>query len=115
LQTDVPLIDALRAHGFAVAIETNGTVPLKVRPDWVCVSPKAGTRVVLAEADELKLVYPQAGAEPEKFTDFAAMHRWLSPMDGPDLARNVAAAAAYCRSHPAWRLNIQAHKMWGIP
>jgi 7-carboxy-7-deazaguanine synthase len=115
LQADAPLVEALRAHGFVVAMETNGTVPLRARPDWVCVSPKAGARVVLAEADELKLVYPQAGAEPERFTSFAAAHRWLSPMDGPDLARNVAAAAAYCRRHPAWRLNIQAHKAWGIP
>ena len=115
LQADTALIDAFRAQGFTVAIETNGTVPLKARPDWVCVSPKAGTRLALAEADELKLVFPQPGAEPERFADFAATHRWLSPMDGPDLARNIAAAAAYCRSHPGWRLNIQAHKTWDIP
>ncbi len=114
LQLDAELVDALRSRGFTVAIETNGTRTLPCRLDWVCVSPKAGARLVLSEADELKLVYPQVGCEPAAFYGFPAAHRWLSPMDGPDLAINTEQAAAYCRDHPAWRLAIQAHKSWGI-
>ncbi|WP_043363517.1 7-carboxy-7-deazaguanine synthase [Belnapia sp. F-4-1] len=114
LQVDAPLLDALHAAGFTVAIETNGTQPLPGPVDWVCVSPKAGAPLALARADELKLVYPQAGIDPAEFRAFPALHRWLSPMDGPALAGNTAAAAAYCLGHPEWRLNIQAHKAWGI-
>lgn len=114
LQVDAPLLDALRAQGFRTAIETNGTIALPAPIDWVCVSPKAGAPLVLTKADELKLVYPQAGAAPELFADFPATHRWLSPMDGPDIAANTAQAAAHCLAHPHWRLNIQAHKAWGM-
>lgn len=114
LQVNAALVAALRAHGFRVAVETNGTQALPCDIDWVCVSPKAGAPLVLLRADELKLVYPQHGAAPEAFSDFQATHRWLSPMDGPDLSANMALAAAYCLHHPAWRLNIQAHKVWGV-
>lgn len=114
LQVDAPLLAALRAAEFTVAIETNGTLPLPGPIDWVCVSPKAGAPLALTEADELKLVYPQAGIAPGALADFPARLRWLSPMDGPELAANTAAAAGYCREHPAWRLNIQAHKAWGV-
>jgi len=115
LQADAGLILALKQRGFAVAVETNGTQRLPAPLDWVCVSPKAGAPLVLDRADELKLVYPQAGAAPEQFVGFPARHHWLSPMDGPDRQRNTAAAAAYCLAHPAWRLAIQAHKSWGLP
>jgi 7-carboxy-7-deazaguanine synthase len=115
LQVDAALLQALRARGFWLAVETNGTRPLPGRVDWICASPKAGAALALNDADELKLVFPQKGAEPERFTGFQAPHRWLSPMDGPHLAANTEAAAAYCRAHPEWRLNIQAHKIWGIP
>ena len=115
LQVDAALIEALRARGFTLAVETNGTQAMPAPLDWVCVSPKAGAPLVLAQADELKLVHPQDGAEPERFVDFPATHRWLSPMDGPDLRENTRRAAAYCLAHPAWRLAIQAHKTWGIP
>jgi 7-carboxy-7-deazaguanine synthase (Cx14CxxC type) len=115
LQVDAELLAALRSRSFYVAVETNGTQPLPARLDWVCVSPKAGAPLVLSRADELKLVYPQAGAEPERFADFAAPVRWLSPMDSPARAENTRAAAAYCLAHPEWRLAIQAHKTWGIP
>ena len=115
LQVDLPLIRALRRHGFMIAIETNGTQPLPAPIDWVCVSPKAGAPLVLRQADELKLVYPQPGAEPEAFADFPARFHWLSPMDSPRRQRNTEAAAAYCRAHPQWRLAIQAHKSWGLP
>ncbi len=114
LQVDALLVAALRSRGFRVAVETNGTQALPCRVDWVCISPKAGARVVLTDADELKLVFPQEGVSPEQFHGFSANHYWLSPMDGPDLAKNIAKTAAYCLAHPEWRLNIQAHKTWGI-
>ncbi len=115
LQADPALLDALHARGFWIAVETNGTQTLPGRVNWLCVSPKAGAPIVLRAADELKLVYPQAGVEPELFDGFETRERWLSPMDGPDVAAHTAAAAAYCAAHPAWRLNIQAHKTWDIP
>ena len=115
LQADAALLAALRARGVWVAVETNGTCPLPGPVDWLCVSPKAGAPLALAGADELKLVYPQPGAEPDRFAGFAAAHRWLSPMDGPAAAANTAAAAAFCAANPEWRLNIQAHKTWNIP
>ena len=114
LQVDAPLLDALRAAGFTIAVETNGTQPLPGPIDWVCVSPKAGAPLALEAADELKLVHPQAGMDPAGFRAFPARHRWLSPMDGPAAAANTAAAADYCLRNPEWRLNIQAHKAWGI-
>jgi 7-carboxy-7-deazaguanine synthase (Cx14CxxC type) len=114
LQVNAALVEALRARGFRVAVETNGTQPLPCDLDWICVSPKAGAPLVLLRADELKLVYPQEAAAPADFTDFEATHRWLSPMDGPNLVDNTALSAAYCLRHPAWRLNIQAHKVWGL-
>jgi len=114
LQADAALIAALRRRAFFIAVETNGTQELPAPLDWVCVSPKAGAPLVLRRADELKLVYPQADAEPERFVDFPAGHHWLSPMDGPARDRNTEAAAAYCLAHPRWRLAIQAHKTWGL-
>ena len=115
MQVDTALLSALRQSGFWIAVETNGTRALPGPVDWLCVSPKAGAALVLDRADELKLVYPQAGAEPEGLAGFSARERWLSPMDGADLAANTAAASAYCMAHPEWRLNIQAHKAWNIP
>ena len=115
LQVDKALVGALRAANFFVAVETNGTQPLPCHIDWVCVSPKAGAPLVLTDADELKLVYPQAQLAPERLAEFHAIHRWLSPMDAPRRrAANTKAAAAYCCAHPEWRLAIQAHKTWGI-
>jgi len=116
LQVDRALLEALRERGFYTAAETNGTQPLPWYIDWLCVSPKADAPLVLNHADELKLVYPQAGAEPELFESFAAVYHWLSPMAAPRrTARNTAAAAAYCLAHPQWRLAIQAHKTWRLP
>jgi 7-carboxy-7-deazaguanine synthase len=115
LQVDTALIAALKQQGFTIAVETNGTQPIPAPIDWVCVSPKAGAALVLDHADELKLVYPQLRAAPERFVDFPASHHWLSPMDGPDRRANTEAAAAYCLAHPRWRLAIQAHKSWGLP
>lgn len=115
LQVDQPLVSALKYRGFEVAIETNGTTyipPMGI--DWVCLSPKAGAPLQITVAEELKLVFPQRGLMPHDLPPIHAFHRWLSPMDGPDLAANIQEAAAYCMAHQEWRLAIQAHKVWGI-
>lgn len=114
LQLDVPLVDALHARKFEVAVETNGTRQAPLGIDWVCVSPKANAPLALTHGDELKLVYPQAGGEPERYARLDFAHFSLQPMDGPDLARNTAAAMAYCLAHPQWRLSLQTHKALGI-
>ena len=115
LQLDEPLLDALHARRFRVAVETNGTQPVPAGVDWVCVSPKAGAPLAVERGDELKLVYPQAGAEPERFDGLVFTHFFLQPMDGPDRERSTRLAVAYCRSHPRWRLSLQTHKLIGIP
>jgi 7-carboxy-7-deazaguanine synthase len=118
LQLDEPLLAALHARGFTVAIETNGTLPLPSggeSVDWICVSPKAGAELVLRHGDELKLVFPQRGAEPERYADLDFAHRFLQPIDGPRRDENTAAAVHYCLLHPAWRLSLQTHKLLGIP
>jgi 7-carboxy-7-deazaguanine synthase len=115
LQVDAALLVELKSRWFYTAVESNGTQALPGHVDWLCVSPKARAPLLLRDADELKLVYPQPGAEPERFADFAAVYRWLSPMAGRSRARNTREAADYCRAHPEWRLAIQAHKFWRIP
>lgn len=114
LQLDEPLVDSLHARRFRVAIETNGTQPVPRGVDWVCVSPKAGAPLVVERGDELKLVYPQAGAEPERYEGLDFPHFFLQPMDGPERARCTELAVAYCRAHPRWRLSLQTHKLIGI-
>lgn len=115
LQLDSALVDAFHHEGFAVAVETNGTKPAPAGLDWICVSPKADAPVVLTFGDELKLVYPQASALPERFTELAFRHFVLQPMDGPDRERNTRLAAEYCLKHPRWRLGLQTHKIVGLP
>lgn len=115
LQLDAPLIAALHAEGFKVAVETNGTQAAPEGLDWICVSPKAGAPLVLTAGDELKLVFLQKGAEPERFAHLAFRHFFLQPMDGPDREANTRAVIAYCRAHPKWRLSLQTHKLLGIP
>ena len=115
LQLDEPLVDALHRRGMAVAIETNGTLPVPEGVDWVCVSPKAGTSLVVTSGDELKLVHPQPGAEPERFVTLDFTHHLLQPMDGPDRSANTALAVAHCLADPRWRLSLQIHKELGIP
>lgn len=114
LQLDASAIDALHAEGFEVAVETNGTQPAPPGLDWICVSPKADAPLVLTAGDELKLVFPQAKAMPERFERLQFRHFLLQPMDGPDLAANTSAALAYCLAHPRWRLSVQTHKALGI-
>ena len=115
LQLDGPLIDALHARGFEIAIESNGTQPAPPGIDWICVSPKAGAPLILTSGDESKLVFPQAGAEPSCFEHLDFRHFFLQPMDGPDARANTLAAARYCLSHPRWRLSLQTHKLIGLP
>src|SRR3990172_9256828 len=114
LHVDAALIDALHERGFRVAVETNGTVPVPSTIDWICVSPKAGAELEQKRGDELKLVFPQPGLEPENLSALAFAHRFLQPMDGPELGENTAAAVAYCKAHPEWRLSLQTHKLIGI-
>jgi 7-carboxy-7-deazaguanine synthase len=115
LQLDAPLLDALHARRFRVAVETNGTQPVPRGIDWICVSPKAGAPLAVHCGDELKLVFPQPGAEPAGFAGLDFAHFFLQPMDGPERARNTELAVAYCRAHPRWRLSLQTHKLIGIP
>lgn len=114
LQIDQKLIDALHELGFYIAIETNGTQFLPQDIDWVCVSPKAGATLWEKEGDELKVVWPQSLPLEDIYSDTDFLHYWLSPMDGPNLAENTAAAIDYVKAHPHWRLNIQTHKAIGI-
>jgi 7-carboxy-7-deazaguanine synthase len=115
LQLDAALIEALHVRGFACAIETNGTLAPPEGLDWICVSPKAGAPLALVAGDELKLVFPQNGLDPEEFSGLAFRHFFLQPMDGPAQEANTAKAAAYCLKHPHWRLSLQTHKLIGLP
>jgi len=115
LQLDESLVRALHARGLEIAVETNGTRVPPPGLDWICVSPKAGAHLVLRQGDELKLVYPQSGAEPERFEVLEFRHFFLQPMDGPAREANTEAALRYCLAHPRWRLSLQTHKLLGIP
>jgi len=115
LQLDAPLVDALHAVGFEIAIETNGTQLPPPGIDWICVSPKADAPLVLTHGNELKLVYPQPLAPPPRFEQLDFDHFFLQPMDGPQRARNTELAVRYCLEHPQWRLSLQTHKLLGIP
>ena len=114
LQVDTALIDALHAHGFTIAIETNGTIEPPPDLDWICVSPKAGSDLVVRKGHELKLVYPQPENTPEDFAGLEFERFSLQPMDGPDIAQSTQAAIDYCLRHPQWRLSVQTHKSLGI-
>jgi len=115
LQLDKELIDALHACGFEIAVETNGTIAAPAGLDWICVSPKAGAEFKQRSGDELKLIYPQPGVEPERFEELPFRHFFLQPMDGPAREFNTTLALAYCLDHPRWRLGLQTHKLLGIP
>ncbi|MEH6677214.1 7-carboxy-7-deazaguanine synthase [Phenylobacterium sp.] len=115
LQLDTPLIRALQARGFEIAVETNGTLPAPSGIDWICVSPKAQAPVVQTSGQELKLVFPQVGVDPARFASLDFERFYLQPMDGPARLANTEAAIAYCLAHPRWRLSVQTHKYLGIP
>jgi len=115
LQLNAALIAALHERGFEIAIESNGTIAAPAGLDWLCISPKAGAELVQRGGDELKLVYPQAGAFPEEFERLPFRHFFLQPMDGPSHSANTELALHYCLVHPQWRLSLQTHKLLGIP
>ena len=115
LQLNEELIEELHRANFEIAVETNGTRPAPRGVDWLCVSPKSGAKLVLHSGDELKLVFPQFGAEPERYADLDFQHFFLQPMGGPAREANTQAAVAYCLAHPQWRLSLQTHKLLGIP
>lgn len=115
LQLDAALVDAVHQADFDVAIETNGTIDLPAGIDWICVSPKAGTTLRVTSGDELKLIHPQAGAEPQRYEQLAFRHFFLQPMDGPDRERNTREVVAWCLEHPQWRVSLQTHKLLGLP
>ncbi len=115
LQVDADFIDALHGKGFEIAIETNGTIAVLPTIDWICVSPKSGSKLVQKSGSELKLVYPQPDFEPEQFRQLAFKNFMLQPMDNDHQAANIKAATQYCLDHPQWRLSLQTHKIIGIP
>jgi 7-carboxy-7-deazaguanine synthase len=115
LQLDAPLVAALHAHGFEIAIETNGTILPPDGIDWICVSPKQGAPLALTRGDELKLVFPQEGLCPEDLPPLDFTHRYLQPLDNAALPHNTQRAVEYCLKHPRWRLSLQTHKLLGIP
>jgi 7-carboxy-7-deazaguanine synthase len=114
LQLDSAAVEALHARGFEIAVESNGTQPAPPGIDWICVSPKADADLVLRSGNELKLVFPQEKAPPEKFSALRFDNFFLQPMDGPDIERNTRLALEYCLAHPRWRLSLQTHKLLGI-
>lgn len=114
LQLDETLIEAFHREGLEVGVETNGTIEAPQGLDWICMSPKAETEIVLTKGQELKLVYPQAGAEPENFAHLDFDHFFLQPMDNPQQAANTKACLEYCLSHPQWSLSLQTHKILDI-
>lgn len=114
LQMTDDLVQALHASGYEIAIETNGTQPAPKGIDWVCVSPKANADLVIKSGDELKLIFPQPGAGPERYEHLDFSHFYLQPMDGPDRERNTRLAVQYCLQHPQWRLSVQTQKVLGI-
>jgi 7-carboxy-7-deazaguanine synthase len=115
LQLDAPLLEALHGEGFEIAMETNGTLPAAVGVDWICVSPKAGTTVVQRSGDELKLVWPQDGLDPEALLAWDFRHFLLQPMDCERRDEAQAATIAYVMEHPSWKLSLQTHKLLGLP
>jgi len=115
LQLDAPLIEALHARGFEIAIETNGTLEAPDGIDWICVSPKGRSALVQRRSDELKFVYPQEDASPDGLEALDFRHFFIQPMDGPDLKHNIETSVAFCLAHPRWRLSLQTHKLAGIP
>jgi 7-carboxy-7-deazaguanine synthase len=114
LQLDKNLVNAFHDHGFKVAVETNGTLLAPEGIDWICVSPKAGTKLLIKKGHEIKLVYPQEGINPELYENMPFQNFYLQPMDGPDYEKNTQQVIEYCKAHPQWRLSIQVHKIIGI-
>ncbi len=115
LQLDQKLIDEFHRFGFKVAIETNGTLELPENIDWICISPKANTEIVIQKANEIKIVYPQTGIEPSEFENMSFGHFFIQPMDNQFIDENTKRSVEFCKSNPKWRLSVQTHKYINIP
>jgi len=115
VQIDERLLKEFHARGFSIMLETNGTIPLPGRLDWVCVSPKAGTAAVLNSGDEIKIVFPQEGIEPQLYESMNYNHFWIQPMYNENYRDNLKASVNYCIAHPRWRLSLQTHRFTGMP
>ena len=115
LQLDTPLVSAMHTHGFEVAIETNGTLPIPEGIDWVCVSPKQGAKLIVERGNEIKVVVPQTGQDLAAFEQMHFQHYFLQPMDGPDKQPNTELAISICKQRPRWRLSVQMHKLLQLP
>ena len=115
LQMDEALVDSIHQEKFGIAIETNGTLIAPKGIDWICVSPKANTDIVIRSGHELKLVHPQENINPQQFVEWDFSYHYLQPMDSPELAQNTAACIKYCKENPKWNLSIQTHKLLNIP
>jgi 7-carboxy-7-deazaguanine synthase (Cx14CxxC type) len=114
LQMDTALVDALHGEGFEIAVETNGTISAPPGIDWICVSPKSHAKLLQTSGHELKLVYPQDGAEPRQYEKLDFRHFFLQPMDGPGCDGAVRQTLAYGLAHPQWRISLQLHKILGV-
>ncbi|MEB0140950.1 MULTISPECIES: 7-carboxy-7-deazaguanine synthase [unclassified Undibacterium] len=115
MQLDAGLIAALHAVGFTIAIETNGTLPVPVGVDWVCVSPKMGAELVVRKGNEIKVVMPQIGQNMATYADLDFEHYFVQAMDGPLREDNLRLAVDFCKQHPHWKLSVQTHKLLHIP
>ncbi len=114
MQLDDALISDLHKEGFEIAVETNGTIAAPAGIDWICVSPKAGVELVQVSGDELKLVYPQAGAEPECYEKMNFRHFFLQPLDNAERKESTKRSLTYVLAHPRWRISLQLHKILGV-
>ncbi len=115
LQLDTVLIDAMHQQGFEIAIETNGTLPVPEGVDWVCVSPKMGSELVVRRGNEIKVVIPQDGQDMALYASLDFEHYFVQAMDGPDQKDNIRLAIEFCKQHPQWKLSLQTHKLLHIP
>lgn len=115
LQLDETLIQAFHTQGLEVAVETNGTIAAPAGLDWICMSPKAGTEIILSKGNELKLVFPQTGAEPDRYEHLDFEHFFLQPMDSESSTLNTKRCLDYCLQNPQWSLSLQTHKILDIP
>jgi len=115
LQLNEEIIADFKKNGFEIAIETNGTIEVPKGVDWVCMSPKANTEIVVMKGEELKLVHPQINASPERFEKYDFEHKFLQPMDGQNVEENIQICIEYCKQNPIWKLSLQTHKILNIP
>ena len=115
LQLNEATISSFKENGFEIAVETNGTIAIPQGVDWVCMSPKANTEIVVTKGEELKLVHPQENAEPKLYENFNFEHKFLQPMDGPNVQENIQICIEYCKQNPIWKLSLQTHKILNIP